>query len=184
MTASAVFGARYAVLSARYAMAEPIFALGSVFNMFGRPVVALVFAIVLISRLHGLVTRRINIDTPRATGIAKLAEVGGIVLLSLFYPLLVVVLFLEFNVPGSQRSQLPITILFGPLLSALPAGYFLFEMGRLIEKDKRGVRSNGTDVIDIDDVIDLEDVIDLQDPTASPTSDRHVETGNPYQPPT
>jgi hypothetical protein len=103
---------------------------------------------------------------------------------TLISPLLVVVLFLEINVPGSQRSQLPITILFGPLLSALPAGYFLFEMGRLIEKDKRGAQSTGTDVIDIDDVVDLEDVIDLQDPTASSSSDHHIETGNPYQPPT
>jgi hypothetical protein len=55
----------------------------------------------------------------------------------IFYLVLALVLYFQFAIPAGQRAELPIFFIFGPLLLSLPAGYFLFEMGRLIAWDRR-----------------------------------------------
>ncbi len=73
-----------------------------------------------------------------SSGIAKVAQITGIVLMAFFYVILLLVIYFQIAIPPGQRAELPIFFIFSPLLTALPVGYFLFELGRLIDKDRRG----------------------------------------------
>jgi cytochrome c biogenesis factor len=124
-------------LSSRYVNSgASIFQLATLANQLGRPVVALIFTAVLIARFRDIWSRRVDIGEPVMSGIAKLAQGTGLALLIVFFLVLFLVLYLQFSIPTQQRAELPIFFIFGPMLTALPVGYFLFELGRLIDKDR------------------------------------------------
>jgi hypothetical protein len=127
------------LLSARYVMSgASVFQLATLLNQLGRPLVALIFAAVLVARFRDIWSRRVDVDEAVSSGIARVAQVTGIVLMVFFYIILLLVIYFQLVVPTRQRAELPIFFIFGPLLTALPVGYFLFELGRLIDKDRRG----------------------------------------------
>ena len=76
-------------------------------NMFGRPLVALIFSLVLVVRFRDIWSRRIDINEPVTSGIAKVAQVTGLVLLGVFYCVLAVVLYLRFGISVGPRSRGP-----------------------------------------------------------------------------
>ena len=43
---------------------------------------------------------------------------------------------------AGSRGQLPLLFLFGPLVALMPIGYFVFELGRSIERDRRVVAAD------------------------------------------
>lgn len=126
------------LLSFRYVMSGAgLFAIATLLNMFGRPLVAIIFSAVLVARFRDIWSRRVDVAERAESGIARLAQTSGMVLLVFSYAILIVILFFQFFVPRAHRAELPIFFIFAPLLTSLPIGYFLFELGRLIDIDRR-----------------------------------------------
>jgi len=128
--ASALFGSRYAT-------GGDLFELATLAHQLGRPLVALIITAVLVARFRDIWARRVDLHEPLTSGIAKVAQGTGLVLMVLFFVVAVLLIALQVMIPASGRAELPIFFMFVPLLTALPVGYFLFELGRLIDKDRR-----------------------------------------------
>jgi hypothetical protein len=111
--------------------------LATLANIFGRPLVALIFSAVLVVRFRHIWSRRVDINEPLTSGVAKVAQVTGLILLGVFYCVLAVVLYLRFGISAGLQAEVPNLFIFGPLLMSLPFGYFLFEFGWLIDRGRR-----------------------------------------------
>ena len=132
-----------ALLGSRYATGGAFFQLATLLNQLGRPIVALIFVAVLVARFRDIWSRRVNVDEETSSGIAKVAQTTGIVLLIFSYFVLLLIVYFLVAVPLRQRAEAPVFFKLAPLLTALPAGYFLFEIGRLIDKDRRSAERSG-----------------------------------------
>lgn len=113
-----------------------LFQIATLFNFLGRPIVAIILAIVLAGRFKDIWSRRVDISERADSVLARFAQTCGVSLMMFFYLALALLLTLRFSVPSSSRAELPVFFILSPLLMALPFGYFLFEMGRLIDKDR------------------------------------------------
>ena len=126
------------VLNTRYVMSGAgVFQLATLLNQVGRPLVALILAAVLIARFRDIWSRRVDLDEQVTSGVAKLAQRTGVVLMVFFYVILAFVVYFQLALPSGRRADLPIFFISAPLMTALPVGYFLFELGRLLDMDRR-----------------------------------------------
>jgi hypothetical protein len=128
---SALAGARYVLSPA------PVLQVGTLLNLYGRPLVALLVLIVLAARFKDIWKGSVRLDEPCEHRIAGFAQSLGLVLMGGALVLLVGVLTLHFSTSALNRGQLPLFFLFGPLVALMPIGYFVFELGRSIERDRR-----------------------------------------------
>jgi len=132
---AALFGA---LAGARYVLSPaPVLQVGTLLNVYVRPVVALLALIVLAARFKDIWKGSVRLDEPCEHKIAGFAQGLGYVLMGGALVLLVGVLALHFSISARIRAELPLFFLFGPLIALMPIGYFLFEIGRSIERDRQ-----------------------------------------------
>lgn len=132
---SALFSA---IAEARYVLSgAPMLQIGTLLNLYGRPIVALLVLIVLAARFKDIWKGSVRLNEPCQHRIAGFAQGLGYVLMGGALVLLVGVLTLHFWIPARHRGELPLFFLFGPLIALMPVGYVVFELGRSIERDRQ-----------------------------------------------
>jgi len=121
---------------ARYVLSPaPLLQLGTLLQVYGRPVVAILVLVVLAARFADFWSGRATLHPASASRVASFAQGLGITLIGLGIVLLVGVLVLNFAIPQQHRAEVPLFFLFGPLLIAIPLGYVVFEVGLSIARD-------------------------------------------------
>ncbi|MEO1035100.1 MAG: hypothetical protein AAFX44_06005 [Pseudomonadota bacterium] len=113
-----------------------VFQLGTALNSFMAIVVGLALAVMLGARLMAVLSRRVDISTPRGSGIAALSQKTGRLFVVAFYALYSLATFAYVVTPPARNE---IVVLTSGLLPLLPTGLLLFEAGRLMELERRAV---------------------------------------------
>jgi hypothetical protein len=125
------------LVGARYVLSPaPILQIGTLLNLYGRPLIALLIAIVLAARFADVWTSRATLNPASSSRMASFAQALGITLIAIGIVLLIAVLVLNFAIPRQHRGEIPLFFLFGPLLAFIPFGYFTFEIGLSMSRDR------------------------------------------------
>jgi len=123
--------------AARYVLSPaPILQLGTLLNLYGRPLIAALAVFVLAARFSDVWSGRASMRPASTSRIAGFAQGLGITLIAAGIVLLVGVLVLNFTIPQQHRAEIPLFFLFGPLLTCLPFGYVVFEIGLSLARDR------------------------------------------------
>jgi len=125
------------LLAARYVMSPAtVLQLGSILNLFGRPIVAVLMVVVLATRFKDVWTGVTSLASVGSSHMAAFAQSLGVVLMAIGLVTLVATLGMHFGAPRTLRSELPLFFIFGPVISFMPFGYLTFEVGLSMARDR------------------------------------------------
>jgi len=123
--------------AARYVLSPaPLLQVGTLLQIYGRPIVAIFVIVVLAARFADFWSGRASVRPSSPSRMARFAQSLGVTLIVLWIILLIGVFVLNYTIPRQYRGEIPLFFLFGPLLFAIPLGYVVFEVGLSIARDR------------------------------------------------